>query len=110
MTARKFGVHWSSTAHADLIQVLEFLAEASPGAARRLLTMVETRTRQLATLLRRGRSVPELALVQVHEYRELVVPPYRLIYRISGDAVYVMAFLDARRNLEDLLLDRLVRS
>ena len=35
---------------------------------------------------------------------------YRLIYRIGGDAVFVLALFDGRRELEDVLLDRLVRS
>jgi toxin ParE1/3/4 len=110
VTAPRYTVHWSGTAQADLQELLEFLAAASPAAALRLLLLVEQRAARLTTLPLRGRWVPELAAVQVREYRELVVPPYRLVYRVSGNAVHVMAFLDARRNLEDLLLDRLVRS
>jgi len=53
--------------------------------------------------------VPELAAVGVHTYRELVVSPWRLVYRISAKTVYVLAVLDGRRNIEDVLLDRLVR-
>jgi hypothetical protein len=48
------------------------------------------------------------------ERGELVVRPYRLICRlicrIGGDAVIVLALFDGRRELEDVLLDRLVRS
>jgi toxin ParE1/3/4 len=43
------------------------------------------------------------------QYRELIVPPWRIIYRISGDFVYVLAVFDSRQNIEDVLLDRLVR-
>jgi hypothetical protein len=31
------------------------------------------------------------------------------VYRISGETVVVLAVLDGRRDLEDLLLERLVR-
>jgi toxin ParE1/3/4 len=43
-------------------------------------------------------------------WRELVVRPYRLVYRVGSDAVVVLAVFDGRRDLEDVLLDRLVRS
>ena len=38
-----------------------------------------------------------------------VVKPYRIIYRIEEDTVTVLAVLDGRRDLEDLLLERLIR-
>ena len=37
------------------------------------------------------------------------MPPYRVIYRVSGALVWVLVLVDARRNLEDVLLDRLIR-
>ncbi len=46
----------------------------------------------------------------MHTWRELLIEPYRLIYRIEGDTVTVLALFDGRRDLEDLLLERLVRS
>ena len=41
--------------------------------------------------------------------RELIESPWRILYRIEADTVYVLAVIDARRNVEDLLLDRFVR-
>jgi len=46
----------------------------------------------------------------VHQYRELVERQWRIVYRIEPDSVMVLAALDGRRDLESLLLDRLVRS
>jgi len=57
----------------------------------------------------RGRVVPELGRLHVREYRELIVAPYRLVYRVTPREVAVLVALDARRNLEDVLLDRLIR-
>ena len=47
--------------------------------------------------------------MQIRQYRELITTPYRLIYRVRSRDVLVLAVLDARRNLEDVLLDRLLR-
>lgn len=42
-------------------------------------------------------------------YRELIVSRWRLFYRIAGESVYVLARIDSRRNVEDILLERLTR-
>ena len=53
--------------------------------------------------------VPELQAQAVLFYRELLHKSWRIIYRIETNTVYVLALLDARRNVEDLLLNRLIR-
>jgi toxin ParE1/3/4 len=48
--------------------------------------------------------------VDVHQYREVIERPWRILYRIDGDTVLVLAVLDGRRELRSLLLERLLRS
>ena len=38
-----------------------------------------------------------------------MVPPHRIVYRVAGRRVLVLAVLDSRRSLEDILLDRLIK-
>ncbi len=45
-------------------------------------------------------------LLHVRGYRELQIPPYRLLYRIELGRVLVLGVFDGRRNLEDVLLQR----
>jgi len=66
--------------------------------------------RSLETVPRRGRVVPELARFGMQTWHELLVKPYRIVYRVSGDTVTVLALFDGRRDLEDVLLERLLRS
>ena len=108
MTRRQ--VLWARSARRDLEAVVSYLAERSPQAALSTLDRLEARARSLVTLAERGRVVPELGRLHIQEYRELVVPPYRLIYRIRGLKVLVFAVVDARRSLEDILLDRLIKT
>ena len=54
--------------------------------------------------------LPELSVVDGHQYRELIERPWRLIYRIEPDAALIMAVLDGRRDLRSVLLERLVRA
>ena len=69
-----------------------------------------TRLAGLATAPERGRVVPELRWNGITTYRELVVPPWRVIYRIHETRVLVVSVVDSRRQLEDLLLARFLRS
>lgn len=107
MTRRR--VRWARSARRDLEAIVAYLADRSPQAALATLDRLEARAKTLTTLAERGRVVPELARLHVREYRELVVPPYRVVYRVDGSRVLVLACLDARRSLEDVLLDRLIQ-
>lgn len=107
MTRRK--VLWARAARRDLEAIVAYLAQRSPQAALAVLERLEARARSLATLADRGRLVPELDRLRIRHYRELVVPPYRVVYRIRERRVLVLAVVDARRSLEDVLLDRLLR-
>lgn len=107
MTRRR--VLWAKSARRDLESIVFWLADRSPQAALSTLDRLEARAKSLVTLADRGRIVPELGRLHIQQYRELVVPPYRIIYRVRGSKVLVLAVLDARRSLEDALLDRLIR-
>jgi toxin ParE1/3/4 len=103
-------VQWTKTARGDLRQVVIYLKSRSPGAAVSLLAEIKSKTLQLDHLVERGRMVPELQAQGVFQYRELLVSHWRIIYKINENDVRVLAVLDARRNLEDLLLERMLGS
>lgn len=102
-------VVFAEIARSDLQSIVAFIATDNPLAAAQVLDQIERRVASLRTLPERGRVVPELAAFGCQTYRELIAAPWRIVYRIAGPTVYVLAVLDGRRNLEDVLLDRLVR-
>lgn len=103
-------MEWAEVAVRDLEEIAAFLTLDSPKAAEAVLRRIEARAATLESSPARGRRVPELARFQMWTWRELVIRPHRLVYRIEGDTVVVLAVLDGRRDLEDLLLERLLRS
>jgi plasmid stabilization system protein ParE len=109
MAKRRFRVQWAEAAVRDLEELVSFIAMDSELEADRVLSRLEGRSATLASSPGRGRLVPELARFGMRRWRELAVRPYRLIYRIEGDTVNVLAVFDGRRDLEDLLLERLLR-
>jgi toxin ParE1/3/4 len=57
----------------------------------------------------RARVVPELRELGVTVWRELILRPYRIMYRIEGSTVIVDLVIDARRDVIDVLFARLLR-
>lgn len=104
-----YRVEWAEVARQDLFGIIDYLAERNPQAAGAVLNKLERRAAMLKSAPSRGRVIPELRRLQMQEYRELIVAPYRLIYRIYGHRVVILGAFDSRRNLEDVLVERLVR-
>ena len=107
---RKYEVLWSNTAEIDLKNIIEYIAEDSPSNAFKILKNIKQKVSNLYTFPEKGRIVPELRDQEIMQYRELIVPPWRILYRISEESVYILSVLDSRRNIEDILLKRLTDS
>jgi len=103
-------VFWSDTARSDLEEVIRYIAEDSADKALSILGRLEAKAASLTMQSTRGRVVPELASLDVSQYRELIEAPWRIIYRIESDKVFVVALLDSRRDLTSILLQRLTRA
>jgi toxin ParE1/3/4 len=107
---KTYDVIWSETSEKDLTGVVEYIAADSPSHAFQIFKEIKEKASRLYTFPERGRIVPELKDQGIVLYRELVVPPWRIIYRISKKTVYVLSVLDSRQNIEDILLKRLIHS
>jgi plasmid stabilization system protein ParE len=104
----KFNVVWASVAEKDLVNIIEYIAEDSPQNALNILKSIRKQASDLYTLPERGRIVPELYDQGILQYLELIIEPWRLIYRVSEQEVYVLSVIDSRRNVEDILMKRFV--
>ena len=106
----KFQVRILAEAEEDLFEIFSYVAaEDSPRAGLALVDHLEGACMSLATLPNRGRIPPELRAVGIQDFREIFFKVYRIIYRVEKAAVYIYAILDGRRDLTDLLLERLLR-
>lgn len=105
-SARNFTVQWAASAESDLTSIIDYIAGDDPQKALVVLQRIRKTASALNRFPARGRIVPELLEQGVELYRELIIAPWRVLYRISGKTVLVLAVIDARRNVEDLLLER----
>lgn len=105
----KFKVIWSQTAANDFESIILYIAEDSPTNALKILKKIKGKVSTLNNLPQRGRIVPELQDNGILFFRELIIPPWRVMYRISENKVNVLSVLDSRQNVEDILLKRLLK-
>ena len=106
----KFNVYLIIDAESDLWDIYHYVAQNdSVENANRLLGNLERTIAKLETMPLRGHFPPELKRVSVLEFREIFFKPYRIIYHLIESNVYVHCVLDGRRDLQDLLQERLLR-
>jgi toxin ParE1/3/4 len=97
-------------AKADIIEIYNYVAENdSAENANKLLSNLEKTYYKLEKLPTRGNIPPELRNTGIRRYREIHYKPYRIIYEITDNIVYVHCILDGRRNMQELLSKRLLR-
>ena len=106
----EFQVLWTEAATLDLAEIVAYIAIESPMQARRVLSKIRQDASNLQMFPKRGRVVPELQDVGLTQWRELIVRPWRVLYRIDEGRVLVEVVLDSRRDAEALLLERPQRS
>jgi toxin ParE1/3/4 len=107
--AHRFRVLWTEQASADLTYIIRYMTLDSPQNASRVYKRIRTRANAVKTFPERGHVVSELAELGVTDYRELSIPPYRVVHRINDKTVFVQAVLDGRRDLKQILSERLLR-
>ncbi len=106
----KFKVHVVGDAEQDVFEIYHYIsASGSPLNAEKLLNELEQAIISLEHMPERGHTPPELKRIGIFEYREIHLKPYRIIYEIIGSNVFVHCVLDGRRDLQDLLQQRLLR-
>ncbi|MGB4592221.1 MAG: type II toxin-antitoxin system RelE/ParE family toxin [Coriobacteriia bacterium] len=89
-------VAWTEHAYEQLDEAMAFIARDRPDAALSWLDRILQAADDLRELPERGRIVPEASRSDI---RELIISPYRLVYRIDADSVTVTMVLHERQNV-----------
>ncbi len=105
----KYHILWINTANEDLKEIIEYMANDSVDTAIKQLDKIKENAQKLSHFPTQGRVIPELAKQNIYKYHELIISPWRLMYKVEESVVYVLAVLDGRRNIEDILLNRQLR-
>ncbi|MDE2149374.1 MAG: type II toxin-antitoxin system RelE/ParE family toxin [Gammaproteobacteria bacterium] len=109
MAGRKYEVLLTEGAEQDLESIYDYIAEFDCKANAdyvldRLLEVVES----LSTFPERGAYPKELVTLGIRDYRQTAFKPYRVIYRVMAQKVYIYVIADGRRDMQSLLARRLL--
>jgi toxin ParE1/3/4 len=89
-------VVWTEPAWEDLEAAAEYIARDSEFYAAALVQEAHEASASLADFAERGQTVPEFADESI---RELLVKPYRLVYKLTDDHVFIVAFIHGSQRL-----------
>jgi len=103
-----FKVVWAGSAVQDLENIIACIAEDSRSNAMKILLKIKKSVSDLYHFPYSGHFMPELQGQGILIYRELVIAPWRIIYRVSEQTVFVFSVCDSRQNIEDILLKKLI--
>ena len=109
MVGRKYEVLLTEGAEQDLESIYDYIAEFDCKASAdyvldRLLEVVES----LSAFPERGAYPKVLVALGIRDYRQTAFTPYRVIYRVMAQKVYIYVIADGRRNMQSLLVRRLL--
>jgi toxin ParE1/3/4 len=98
---------WTEPALSDLNEIAEYIALDKPNAAHSLVEQVFSSVDRLEQFPELGRTPPELKL---SKYREIIVDPCRIFYRIEQSKVYILYVMRGEMQLRRYLIDERVKN
>lgn len=109
MVEQKYEVLLTKGAEQDLEGIYDYIAEFdSEGNANYVLDALMEIVENLSSFPDRGSYPKELIGLGIQEYRQAFFKPYRVIYRVIGQKVYIVLIADGRRDMQALLGRRLL--
>jgi toxin ParE1/3/4 len=92
---------WTNPALSDLNDIAEYIALSNVLSAKNLVTEIFYKIERLETHSESGKKPIELSNLN---YREVVVNPCRIFYKIDNDKVYILHVMRQERDLRKFLL------
>ena len=89
---------WSEPAIADLDAIQDYIARDSPHYATRVAQRLVESAEPLRDHLQLGRVLPE----GDGRHREVLLAPYRILYRVEAEGIYIVRVVHGARNLAAL--------
>jgi len=106
---KKYVVYLTDGALNDVEEIVRYITDNDGSVnAAHVLDEFEKTFDSLASFPDRGAVPEELLALGMREYREVFFKPYRVIYRVFDDKVYIYLVVDGRRDLQALLQRRLL--
>ena len=90
---------WTEPAMAELEAIAEYIALDKPDAATRYVQQVFAAVERLMRFPKSGARVPEIPHLP---YRQVVVPPCRIFYRLEGEDILIVFVMRGEQRLREI--------
>jgi plasmid stabilization system protein ParE len=100
----RFHVEITRSAEIDLEEIWNYIAADSIESANRFILKLETRMNNLSYSPRRCSLIPENEILGT-SYRHLVIGKYRVVFRVTGDRVYILRIIHGARLLDKKIIE-----
>ena len=94
-------ITWSQKSVSDLEEIFDYIAVDSPFYAQHQVEKIMVSVERLLTFPASGRSLPEFPASPL---REIIIDPYRIVYRTSASEVLIIAVIHGKRLLREEML------
>ncbi|MBI2336340.1 MAG: type II toxin-antitoxin system RelE/ParE family toxin [Deltaproteobacteria bacterium] len=87
----------SNPAQKDIERMIQYIRLDKPMAAEKFKVLLKNKIKSLENFAERGRKVPELKGTLFENYRELIITPCRIIYKLHSKEVRILRVLHSKR-------------
>ena len=105
----EYSINMTQNAINDLDEIIMFIAQNNPQTAIKIMEKIKAKINTLDHFPYRGSYVPELIKRNIKDYRQITEPPWKIIYGVDDNVVNILTIIDSRRNLQDLLIQKLLK-
>jgi plasmid stabilization system protein ParE len=100
---------WTEDARFSFGEILQYITEQSgQGMANKVYAKIIRKVDLLAVFPFKGKVSEELKSVGITDIYELVEAPWKIYYRVKARQIVIVLVLDSRRNLEEVLIDKII--
>jgi toxin ParE1/3/4 len=91
-------VKFTHHANHQLLSAIDYIKEDNPQAAAHFFTRIKTLLNRLTQYPLSGRKIPEFP---DYPQREILIKPYRFIYRVENETILVIGVWHSRQHLSE---------
>ena len=102
-------IFWTNDAVESFNEILEYLTEKSgENITQKIYDKIISKIDLLASVSFKSKICQELKDIGVNDVYELAEAPWRIFYKLKEKEVVVLFVLDGRRNIEEVLISKVI--
>lgn len=102
---------WSADAADSFNDILDYIVQTTGReSAERIYQKVITAVERLAAVPLMGKIVADLKDIGIDDVLEIHEGPWRIFYRVKDDRVFILTVIDGRRNIQELLINKVINN